>query len=140
MSGSDPGAGTSVPKQSRLFASQESRREVLAFVKTVAGFLLLFLLLKSYVVEGYEVQGTSMEPTLMNEERILVFKLTHVLSQSTWFSGIEALQTGDIVVFNSADTQERYVKRLIAKGPKPDASNTVNAVKVGETAGSQVTV
>jgi signal peptidase I len=103
-------------------ASQSIRREVFEFVRMVAIFLVLFLVLKSYVLEGYEVQGPSMEPTLHNSERILVFKLPHVL-------GFDSIDQGDIVVFDSTDdANKRYVKRVVAEGPRPLGKNTVAAV------------
>ncbi|MBX7256293.1 MAG: signal peptidase I [Candidatus Hydrogenedentes bacterium] len=124
-----------------LPASSEAKREAVAFVKTVAGFLLLFFVLRTFVIDSYEVQGASMEPTLTNGESILVLKLPHVLSHSGWFDGIEALKPGDIVVFKSKyDADARYVKRVVAKGPKLDASNTVIAGVKGESSGEQVSV
>lgn len=96
----------------------ELRREILDFVKLVAWFLIIFLGLRAYVVEGYEVQGESMEPTLDNNERILVLKLPHKLAQWGIFGGINAIEAGDVVVFDSPDsTGKRYVKRVIAMGP-----------------------
>ena len=98
-----------------------AKREVREFVKMIAWFLLLFFTLKTFVIEGYEVQGPSMEPTLVDKERILVFKLPHKLSQWGPFSGIDAIGTGDIIVFDSRDdADKRYVKRVIAHGgPAP---------------------
>lgn len=95
----------------------ELRREIFDFVKLVAWFLIIFLGLRAYVVEGYEVQGESMEPTLDNNERILVLKLPHKLAQWGVFGGLNAIQPGDVVVFDSPDnTGKRYVKRVIAMG------------------------
>jgi signal peptidase I len=112
-------------------SAQDVKREIIEFVKMVAWFLVLFFVLKTKVIEGYEVQGPSMEPTLWNQERILVFKLPHVLSQYSWFSGIQAVKPGDIVVFQSTeDSTKRYVKRVIAKGPRLSRENV--AVAGGE--------
>jgi len=106
---------------------QEVRREVVEFVKMVVWFLVLFLVLKTYVIEGYEVQGPSMEPTLHDRERILVFKLPHLMSEFSLFSWIHPFHPGDIVVFDSPDDyNKRYVKRVIALGPQP-SPNTVAA-------------
>ncbi|MBX7256292.1 MAG: signal peptidase I [Candidatus Hydrogenedentes bacterium] len=141
MSASDPRDGAAAPVQPQQTASQEVKREVVEFVKTVAWFLLLFFLLKSYVIEGYEVQGPSMEPTLINQERILVLKFPHWLSQKSWFSGIDAIKPGDIVVFDSTDeAHKRYVKRVVAEGPKYDVGNTVIASKEGDSPGETVPV
>jgi len=97
---------------------QELRREIIDFIKLVAWFLIIFLGLRAYVVEGYEVQGESMEPTLDNNERILVLKLPHKLAQWGVFGGINAIEPGDVVVFDSPDSAgKRYVKRVIAMGP-----------------------
>ena len=61
--------------ETRERTRQEAKREMVEFVKMVVWFLLLFLVLRGFVIEGYEVQGPSMEPTLYEQERILVFKL-----------------------------------------------------------------
>lgn len=107
---------------------QEAKREVIEFFKLVFYFLILFIGLRWYAIEGYEVQGPSMEPTLQHGERILVFKLPHILSQFSLFSGLEALHEGDIVVFQSPDDPgKRYVKRVIAKGPQATHGGTVDA-------------
>ncbi|MCX5757676.1 MAG: signal peptidase I [Candidatus Hydrogenedentes bacterium] len=108
--------------------TQEVKREVIEFVKMIAWFLIAFFIVKTYVIEGYEVQGPSMIPTLNDRERILVFKLPHIVSQFRLFGGIDALKEGDIVVFDSRDeANKRYVKRVIARGPHRSSSNTASA-------------
>ncbi|MGI6460762.1 MAG: signal peptidase I [Candidatus Hydrogenedentales bacterium] len=98
------------------------------FVKMVVWFLLLFLVLRGFVIEGYEVQGPSMEPTLHEQERILVFKL----GQHWPFSSFLGPRQGDIVVFDSPDDRgKRYVKRVIATGPEVRSGNTVRADRDG---------
>ncbi len=107
---------------------QELKREIIDFVKLVVWFLVIFLGLRTYVIEGYEVQGPSMQPTLENNERILVLKLPHILSRHWPFHGLNAIEGGDIVVFDSPDTSnKRYVKRVIANGPRHDGNRAVNA-------------
>jgi signal peptidase I len=116
------------PEDAALSQKQEAKREIIEFFKLVFYFLILFIGLRWYVIEGYEVQGPSMEPTLKDGERILVFKLPHILSQFSLFSGIEPFKEHDIVVFESPDDKDkRYVKRVIAKGPREDTGNTVAA-------------
>lgn len=124
---SDP--APSSPKQDR----QELKREIFDFAKLVVWFLVIFLGLKTYVIEGYEVQGPSMIPTLQDNERILVLKLPHMLSRIPLFRGINALEPGDIVVFDSPDNQrKRYVKRVIAKAPPRGQGKTVDATSQGD--------
>ena len=107
---------------------QELKREILDFVKLIVWFLIIFLGLRTYVIEGYEVQGPSMTPTLENNERILVLKLPHILSQYSLFSGMTAIETGDIVVFDSPDAaKKRYVKRVIGVGPEAQDPGIVAA-------------
>ncbi|MCC6142642.1 MAG: signal peptidase I [Candidatus Hydrogenedentes bacterium] len=107
---------------------QEVKREVIELAKMVVLFLVLFLLLKTFVLEGYEVQGPSMMPTLQDRERILVFKFSHKLSQLPLLNGINAIDPGDIVVFDSRDeANKRYIKRVIAEGPQRRGGTTVSA-------------
>ena len=104
------------------------RREAVELAKMVFLFLILFWGLKTFVVEGYEVQGPSMNPTLENRERILVFKLGHQLRKLPVFSSLEPISEQDIVVFDSSvETNKRYIKRVIAKGQTPDRGATVEA-------------
>jgi signal peptidase I len=106
----------------------EVRREIVEFVKVVVWFLVLFFMLRFFVIEGYEVQGPSMEPTLLNGERILVSKLPLILSKFRIFDAIDPIQEGDIVVLNGPDgSNKRYVKRVVARGPERERSNTVDA-------------
>lgn len=100
---------------------QTLKQEILDFVKLVIWFLIIFLGLKIFVVDGYEIQGDSMEPSLSSNERILVFKLPYQLSRLPVFSSIEPFEEGNIIVFDSPDAPgKRYVKRIIAIGPSVD--------------------
>ncbi len=110
-------------------AKQEIKREVVELVKMVMLFLVLFWGLKTFVVEGYEVQGPSMIPTLEDRQRILVFKLPHELSKLPLLGGLRAIKSGDIVVFDSnVEANKRYIKRVVAAGPVRTGGKTVDAV------------
>ena len=109
-------------------SGQQLRREATELVKMVFLFLILFLTLRTFVIEGYEVRGDSMLPNLEDGDRILVFKFTHRLAKWSIFSGMEPITAGDVVVFDSLeDGNKRYIKRVIAKGPQAGAPNTVAA-------------
>lgn len=87
-------------------------------IQMVATFLLLFVVLKTFVVEGYEVEGASMQPALRENDRILVFKLSHALAETFPALGIQPIEQGDVVVFDSpVEPGKRYVKRAVAAGP-----------------------
>lgn len=94
----------------------------------IAWFLVLFFIVKTYLIEGYEVQGDSMLPTLESGEHILVSKLSQSLSQLRLLRGVDPLDEGDVVVFYSpVEPKRRYVKRVVAKGPPGALGKTVAA-------------
>lgn len=63
--------------------------------------VIIFLLLRAYVVQPFQVEGTSMNHTLQNGEQMLMFKMTE-------------LNRFDIVVFpDPRGSNESYVKRII---------------------------
>lgn len=104
------------------------RSEAAELARMVAVFLVMFWLLKTYVIEGYEVQGPSMYPTVTESERILVFKLPHYLAKLPFLHGYQPIAPGDILVFDSNDeVDKRYIKRVIAEGPPAPGPNTVSA-------------
>ena len=111
---------------------QEMKRDVTELIKMVVLFLIVFWGLKAFVIEGYEVQGDSMIPTLEDRERILVFKLPTKLASLPIIGGFHPLNDGDIVVFESTvENNKRYIKRVIAQGPPLATSdNTVDAKEV----------
>ena len=69
-----PDAGQAISLGEALW--QESRQ----LLRLVVLFVVFFLVLKTYVIEGYEVEGASMTPTLQENDRILVFKLPQEIS------------------------------------------------------------
>ena len=104
---------------------QAAKREFIELIKLVVVFLLVFWVVKSFVIEGYEVQGESMSPTLEDRDRILVFKLPRELSRISLFSGFAPFDDKDIIVFKE-DNAKRLVKRVIAHNPRRNG-NTVDA-------------
>jgi signal peptidase I len=68
--------------------------------------LLLLLLIFHVAVQNFHVDGQSMEPTLHNQEYILVDKASYLF---------EPPARGDVIVFEyPLNPQEDYVKRIIA--------------------------
>jgi signal peptidase I len=82
-----------------------------AFVWAWARDLLLSLILAALVIlfiyQPVQVEGTSMMPALVDQERIFINKFTYRF-------GIEKIQRGDTVVFwFPEDPSKSYVKRVI---------------------------
>lgn len=130
MSSEEPTTGSR--SSTELEPRQEMKRDVAELVKMVVLFLLVFWALKAFVIEGYEVQGDSMIPSLIDRERILVLKLPAKLAGLPFIGGFHPMKDGDIVVFESSvEKNKRYIKRIIAQGPPlAESGNTVNAREV----------
>jgi signal peptidase I len=96
--------------------SHNIKREFVELLKLVVVFLVVFWGIKTFVIEGYEVLGDSMVPTLQDRERILVLKLPHTLSKLDVFGWLHPFKQGDIIVFEGVE-RKRYVKRVIALNP-----------------------
>jgi len=73
-------------------------------------FLLVFLLIRPFVVQAFYIPSASMEPTLLHQDRILVNKFIYRLNPP---------ERGDIIVFDAppqaspGDSKKDFVKRLI---------------------------
>jgi signal peptidase I len=73
-------------------------------IETVALTALLFFLI-NLAIQNYDVSGPSMEPTLHNQERIMVDKVTYLFRSP---------ERGDIIVFVAPPQPSYdYVKRII---------------------------
>lgn len=76
-------------------------------VSIIVAVALAFCI-RTFIVEPYMVEGTSMFPTLVNHERMLVNKALYFLRDP---------QKGEIVVFRYPKDESRdFIKRVIATG------------------------
>jgi len=74
-------------------------------IETITLTLLMFLIIR-FAAQNFRVDGVSMEPTLHNQEYILVNKAAYVFHPP---------HRGDVIVFEyPRDPQVDYVKRIIA--------------------------
>jgi len=78
-------------------------------VQAIVIAVVLALLIRQFVVETYRVEGESMQPTLQNNERLLVNKFIFRFAQP---------KPGEIIVFRPpiVGEQQDFVKRVIALG------------------------
>jgi len=79
-------------------------------------FLVLMFAFRSAVADWNEVPTGSMQPTIVEGDRILVNKLAYDIQLP--FTGVSLYrhadpQSGDIIVFNSEFADKRLVKRVI---------------------------
>src|SRR5690625_4623309 len=65
--------------------------------------LILAIILNTFIFSSSIVEGISMEPTLKDNDRILINKLTYILSEPN---------RGDIVIIQHEN--KNYIKRIIA--------------------------
>lgn len=77
-------------------------------VETVLISLLIALLVRTFVVERFVVDGPSMEPTMWTGEWLLVYKLAYRFSTP---------KRGDIVIFKyPLNADKDYIKRVVGLG------------------------
>ena len=97
------------PEYEPVGESPFSWRAILEIVQALALAVVISVVLNLFVVQVTEVRQRSMEPTLEQNDRVLVSKLDYRF-------GVP--QRGDIVVFNPPvpDATIPYVKRVIAVG------------------------
>ncbi|HEX4206958.1 MAG TPA: signal peptidase I [Ktedonobacteraceae bacterium] len=83
-----------------------ARRFMLRQIIETITLTLLMILVVRIAVQNFHIQGPSMEPTLHDQEFIIVDKASYLLSAPT---------RGDIIVFEyPLDTRQNYVKRIVA--------------------------
>ena len=83
------------------------RAELLAWIRTLAQATVYATLVVTFVMQVARVEGQSMAPTLADQDRLIVNKLSYRL---------RAPQRGDIVMlYYPLDPDKSYVKRVIAE-------------------------
>lgn len=95
---------------------EEEPESIGSIVRTVTSALFIAILIRILVFELFEIEGPSMERTLLNEDRVVVLKYTYGL----WLPGMsESLihwghpNPGDVIILNSPMDGEDLVKRVV---------------------------
>ena len=80
----------------------------LSWIRDLAFSVLIAVILIVFIYQPVKVEGTSMMPSLTDQERIFINKFTYRF-------GIGNIERGDMVVFwfPQDKTQDRYIKRVI---------------------------
>ncbi|RQD74586.1 MAG: signal peptidase I [Candidatus Syntrophonatronum acetioxidans] len=80
--------------------------ELWEWIKSIFFAVIIALLIRSFVVEIFVVEGLSMQPTLEHHERLLVNKFIYSFREPA---------QGDVVVFSYSPERD-FIKRVIATG------------------------
>lgn len=94
-------------------------RDFGSFVGVLATAGILAFLLISFVFRSYEVDGISMQTTLMNQDKLLIWKMPRTIARITGNPYLPA--RGDVVIFDQIDLTacgqgeaRQLIKRVIA--------------------------
>lgn len=87
-------------------------RERFSTIFLFIGAFIVAILLNAFVFQSYEVDGSSMEPTLQNGDRLIIYKLDRTVSK---ISGKEYIPNrGDVIVFHKPNgTSDQLIKRVV---------------------------
>src|SRR6516165_3252402 len=95
------------PPVSRAKVIQDGIWNALSWVRDLAFSVLIAVILIVFIYQPVKVEGTSMMPTLTDQERIFINKFTY-------HYGLGSIEHGDMVVFKyPLDPTKSYIKRVI---------------------------
>lgn len=114
---------TEAAEEDTQAAEQETKKEgIKGILSTIAILIIapiIALSLTAFVFQSYEVDGPSMETTLQNQDRLIVYKLPRTLARLTGHEYIP--RRGEIIIFTRQDSFEfgsskprQLIKRVIA--------------------------
>ena len=109
-----PGFSTQGPTQRPR--SRDGWKNILSTILILVAAPIVAIILTSFVFQSYEVDGPSMESTLDNRDRLIVWKMPRTLAHVTHHRFIPS--RGDIIVFTKrglSDFGERGDKQLIKR-------------------------
>lgn len=97
----------------------ETLREILSTIGVLVAALLVAFGLIAWVFQSYEVDGPSMENTLNNRDRLIVWKVPRTLAKITGDPYIP--NRGDVIIFNESGISQfgssqtkQLIKRVLA--------------------------
>lgn len=106
-----------VPQQEQ--APKEGFKSVVSTIAILLLAPLIAVLLTAFVFQSYQVDGPSMETTLQNNDRLVVWKLPRTWARITGHDYLP--KRGDIIIFNEPNlaefgqgTNKQLIKRVIA--------------------------
>lgn len=117
---SEPSLQEDLPTEPEEKSSRhESVKSIFSTVAILIIAPLIALSLTAYVFQSYEVDGPSMETTLQNHDRLIVYKLPKTIARISGHPFVP--NRGDIIIFSRQDSFEfgtnqkrQLIKRVIA--------------------------
>src|SRR2546425_4474037 len=115
-------AGSSAQPAPVPFAPPEKRRSTLAgwfdnWMRSLGMALVLFLIIRTFLIEAFQIPSGSMERTLLAGDFLFVNKAVYgaqIPGTNARLPGFESPRRGDIIVFAYPKNPElNYVKRVI---------------------------
>lgn len=78
----------------------------------IGGALVFAIFINQFIFQSYEVDGSSMEPSLQHKDRLIIWKLPRTWARIT--NNDYSPQRGDVIVFHKPDgSEEQLIKRVI---------------------------
>jgi signal peptidase I len=98
------------------YRDHSGARGVLSTVGLFISAFLIAILLNTFVIQSYQVDGQSMESTLQNNDRLIVNKVPRTLSRIDGHQFVP--KRGNIIIFNQAGLpgyigEKQLIKRVI---------------------------
>jgi signal peptidase I len=109
-------APPSGPPPSRFPEDKGSLRSILSTIGLLLSAFSIAILLNTFVIQSYQVDGQSMENTLQNDDRLIVDKVPRTLARITGHQYVP--KRADVIIFNQAGLpgfigQKQLIKRVI---------------------------
>lgn len=113
---SSPQPDVSIKKTPKDPNSEGKLTNILSTIGLVISALAIAFLLNAFVIQSYQVDGQSMETTLQNNDRLLVYKVPRTISRISSHQYIP--HRGDIIIFNQSGLpgfigEKQLIKRVI---------------------------
>lgn len=113
---------TDLPNQNAFHTSplppRSGRRDALATIGILGSAFLVALLIITFVFRSYQVDGPSMETTLQNSDKLIIWKVPRTWASITGHPYVPA--RGDIIVFTQSGLSEfgqedskQLIKRVV---------------------------
>jgi signal peptidase I len=116
-------ANSQEPEESKVVTGEEAKtpsawRSALSTIAILIAAPLIALFLTAFVFQSYEVDGPSMETTLQNRDRLIVWKVPRTISRI--IKKDYAPARGDVVVFvkhglyeEGSNAEKQLIKRVV---------------------------